>query len=194
MKVPLDQILFRTRSVLAALWVLLLLAFSHPWISVWSAVLFIPGLLIRFWAAGFIGPTSRNRQITTDHLATRGPYALARHPLYIGNALLVAAGLVLLRPHWILIVLTSVGFVALYVLLARAEEKHLSLKHGKEYDEYRQRVSPFFPRRFEGPLFRRFKLSWALREYQTWIVVGLLYLFAFLRLCFIPVCSFLAGG
>lgn len=194
MKVPLDQILFRTRSVLATLWVLLLLVFSDPWISVWSALLFIPGLLVRFWAAGFIGPQSRNRQIATDHLATRGPYSLFRHPLYLGNALLVAAGLLFLQPHWILTVLTAAGFVTLYVLIAKAEEKHLSLKYGKGYDEYRQRVTPLFPRRFEGPLFAGFKLSWALREYQTWIVVGLLYLFAFLRLRFIPSCSFLAGG
>ena len=194
MKVPLDQILFRTRGVLATLWVLLLLVFSDPWISVWSALLFIPGLLVRFWAAGFIGSQSRNRQITTDHLATRGPYALFRHPLYVGNALLVAAGLVFLRPHWILTILTAAGFVTLYILIAKAEEKHLSLKYGKAYDEYRQRVTPFFPRRFEGHLFAGFNLSWALREYQTWIVVGLLYLLAFLRFSFIPSCSFLAGG
>jgi hypothetical protein len=102
--------------------------------------------------------------------------------------------LVLLRPQWILILLTAVGFLTLYALIAKAEEKCLSLKHGKEYAEYRRRVSPLFPRRFEGPLFAGFKLNWALGEYQTWVVVGLLYLLAFLRLCFIPSCSFLAKG
>lgn len=186
MKASLGQILFRTRGVIAALWVLLLLVFSHPWISVWSGLLFLPGLVIRFWAAGFIGPVSRKPSISIDHLATRGPYSLARHPLYIGNALLVAAGLVLLRPHWILTILTGVGFVILYVFIARAEESRLLKKYGKEYEEYRQRVTPFFPRKLQGSLFVGFKPSWALREWQTWVVVGLIYLLAFLRLRFIP--------
>ena len=188
MKASLGQILFRTRGVLATLWVLLLLFFSHPWISVWSGLLFIPGLAIRFWAAGFIGPQSRKPEISTDRLTTSGPYAFFRHPLYIGNALLAAAGLILLRPHWILIVLSAVGFIILYVFIARAEESRLLKKYGKEYEEYRQRVTPFFPRRLEGPLFAGFKSSWALREWQTWVVVGLLYLLAFLRLRFIPMC------
>ncbi|MEA3311381.1 MAG: isoprenylcysteine carboxylmethyltransferase family protein [candidate division WOR-3 bacterium] len=181
MKVPLDQILFRIRSVLATLWVLLLLVFSDPWISVCSALLFIPGLLVRFWAAGFIGPQSRDRQIATDHLATRGPYALFRHPLYVGNALLVAAGLALLRPYWILIVLTAVGFVLLYLLIGRAEERKLAERYGDEYEEFCRRVTPFFPKRFVEPLFAGFNLRWALNEYNTWIWVALLYLLAFLR-------------
>jgi protein-S-isoprenylcysteine O-methyltransferase Ste14 len=181
LKASLGQILFRTRGVIATLWVLLLFVFSHPWISVWSGLLFLPGLAIRFWAAGFIGPQSRKPDISTDSLTTSGPYALFRHPLYIANALLVAAGLALLRPHWILTVLTGLGFVILYVFIARAEESRLLKTHGKEYEEYHQRVTPFFPRRLEGSLFAGFKPSWAFREWQTWVVVGLLYLVAFLR-------------
>lgn len=186
MKVPLDQILFRTRGVLATLWVLLLLFFSYPWISVWSALLFIPGLLIRFWAAGFIGPVSRKPSISVDHLATRGPYSLTRHPLYLGNALLVAAGLLLLRPHWILILLTGVGFLTLYILIGRAEEQRLVERYGQEYRDYKHRVTPLFPRKLQGPLFAGFNTRWALGEYQTWVVVGFLYLLTFLKHHYIP--------
>ena len=143
--------------------------------------MFIPGLAIRFWAAGFIGPQSRKPEISTDRLTTSGPYALFRHPLYIGNALLVAAGLILLRPHWTLILLTAVGFIILYVLIGRAEERKLLDKYGDEYRAYRRRVTVLFPRRLQDSLFAGFKLSWALREWQTWVVVGLLYLLAFLR-------------
>jgi len=181
MKVSFVQILFRTRSVLATLWVLLLLVFSAPLITWWAPLLFLPGLGIRFWAAGFIGPVSRRSKISSDHLTTRGPYSLFRHPLYIGNALLVVAGLTLLRPHWILTVVTVVVFVVLYILLARAEERKFIDRYGSEYSTYRKRVTPFFPRKYEGPLFKGFNFRWALAEYQTWIVIGILWGLAFVR-------------
>ena len=181
MKVSFVQILFRARSALGALWVLLLLVFSDPWISTWSALIFVPGLALRFWAAGFIGPVSRSPKITSDRLVTRGPYSLFRHPLYIGNALLVAAGLLFLRPHWILILATGLGFLTLYVLLGIAEEKKLIEKYRIVYDEYRKRVTPFFPVRYVGPLFKGFNSSWAFREWQTLLVVGILWGFAYLR-------------
>lgn len=180
------QILFRARSVIAVLWVLLLLVFSHPWISVWSVLLFLPGLAIRFWAAGFIGPASRKPSISTAEIVTRGPYSLFRHPLYIGNALLVAAGLTLLRPHWILIALTALGFIVLYIIIARTEERKLEDRYGQAYRDYRKRVTPFFPIRYEGPLFKGFNVRLALREWQTWLVVGVLFMFAFLRTYVIP--------
>lgn len=186
MKASLGQTLFHTRSALAALWVLLLLAFSTPWISVWSALLFLPGLTLRFWAAGFIGPVSRNPKISTDSLMTRGPYSIVRHPLYIANALLVAAGLAMLRPHWILVALTALGFVVLYVLIGRAEERSLREHYGDSHKEYAARVTPFFPKRFEGPLFKGFSLSWALREWQTWLAVAALFGLAVLRATVIP--------
>jgi protein-S-isoprenylcysteine O-methyltransferase Ste14 len=186
----LGKTLFRTRSVIATLWVLLLLVFSHPWISMWSGLVFLPGLAIRFWASGFIGPQSRKPHISTDRLTTCGPYALFRHPLYIGNALLVAAGLLLLRPHWILMILTGVGFLILYILVGRAEEKRLTSQYPDVYGDYKKRVSILFPKKIVGPLFKGFNWGWAVREYQTWLVVGLLYLLAFLRLRFIPPVSF----
>jgi len=181
LKASADSILFRIRSVLATLWVLLLLVLADPWISLWSALAFLPGLLIRFWAQGFIGHQSRKRNITTDTLTTSGPYAIFRHPLYIGNGLLAAAGLILLRPHWILICLTALGFLVIYLFVSKAEEHKMLERYGDKYETYRQRVTPLFPRRYIGSLFRGFNPDWALSEYNTWIWVGLLYLLAFLR-------------
>lgn len=181
------EILFRSRSIIAGLWILMLLVFSNPWISVWSFLLFLPGLAIRFWAAGFIGPASRKPSISTAEIVTRGPYSLFRHPLYIGNALLVAAGLVLLSPHWVLIVLTAIGFILLYTIIARTEERKLEARYGKAYRDYRKRVTPFFPIRYEGPLFKGFNSRLALREWQTWLSVGVLAVFALLRAYVIPI-------
>lgn len=186
MKASLGQTLFRTRSALAALWVFVLLAFAHPWISLWSALLFLPGLAIRFWAAGFIGPVSRNPKISNESLVTRGPYSLSRHTLYIANGLLVGAGLALLQPHWILISLTSAGFIVLYILIGKAEEKSLAERFGKDYEMYKKRVKLFFPKIFRGSFFKGFNPLWALREWQTWLVVGLLFGFASLRLYVAP--------
>lgn len=194
MKASFTQTLFKYRAGIGALWALVLLIFADPWISLYSVLLFLPGLGLRFWAAGFIGPTSRKPVISTDRLNTRGPYSIFRHPLYIANALLVAAALALLRTHWILTLITCVGFVVLYVLIGRGEERKLTEKYGDEYTEFKKRVTPFFPLKFEGPLFKGFNARWALREYNTWLTVAGLYLAAFLAARVCPVLIQLISG
>jgi protein-S-isoprenylcysteine O-methyltransferase Ste14 len=60
--------------------------FSHPtpWSMAWGLPVSLLGLGLRAWAAGCL---AKNRE-----LATGGPYAHTRNPLYIGT-LMVAAGL-----------------------------------------------------------------------------------------------------
>src|SRR5258708_246498 len=55
------------------------------WSLAAGAAVSLPGLLLRGWAAGHLAKNQR--------LATSGPYALTRNPLYIGTAL-AAAGMV----------------------------------------------------------------------------------------------------
>ena len=43
----------------------------------------IAGIIVRMWAAGYV---MKNKE-----LATTGPYAYVRHPLYVGNILLLVA-------------------------------------------------------------------------------------------------------
>ena len=76
-------------------------------------------------------------------LATRGPYAVRRHPRYAAEIWLNVI-LFLFTGIW-LPLLGALGWVAMYYQ-ARAEENLLAALAGGEYDRYRQRTGMFFPR------------------------------------------------
>ncbi len=115
------------------------------------------GFGLRLWAARHIGPHSNGvsfapygRETTSgaNSLATGGPYAFTRHPLYVAN-FLVASGTVLFanvgKGHrWYMHLLIPVVAVH-HILLALLEEKHLQKALGDEYLRYRQ-ATPTLPR------------------------------------------------
>jgi protein-S-isoprenylcysteine O-methyltransferase Ste14 len=94
------------------------------------------GLALRAWAAGCL---AKNRQ-----LATGGPYAYTRNPLYIGT-LLVAAGLALASRSIGLAALFTVVFLLVYLPVIQNEEQHLR-QIFPEYAEYAERVPALIPR------------------------------------------------
>lgn len=94
------------------------------------------GLALRAWAAGCL---AKNRQ-----LATGGPYAYTRNPLYIGT-LLVAAGLAVASRSIGLAVLFIAVFLLVYLPVIQNEEQHLR-KIFPEYAEYAERVPALIPR------------------------------------------------
>lgn len=72
-------------------------------------------------------------------LVTEGPFRFSRNPIYVGNALLILAGLFLTGSAWFL--LGAVIFVlAVTPLAIQREERHLAAKFGPEWDEYAARV------------------------------------------------------
>jgi protein-S-isoprenylcysteine O-methyltransferase Ste14 len=94
------------------------------------------GLALRAWAAGCL---SKNRQ-----LATGGPYAYTRNPLYIGT-LLVAIGLVIAARNVYLGVLFALVFLLVYLPVIQLEEQHLR-RLFPEYSAYAREVPALFPR------------------------------------------------
>ena len=126
----LGRFLFRWREVigLAAFGVVFWLA--RPTVGSCSAglALVLAGLAVRFWASGYLGIEGRAREIGASRRIVSGPYRLLRHPLYIGNFLLVAGMLVALRPPLWLGAVVLVGFVVEYTLIVVAEEKDLTAK------------------------------------------------------------------
>lgn len=94
------------------------------------------GLLIRFWASGYI---KKSRVLATD-----GPYALTRNPLYVGNFLL-GLGVVVASSHPGLILYYIATFVILYLGTMGEEEKVLEEKFGSAYAAYKAAVPAFFP-------------------------------------------------
>jgi protein-S-isoprenylcysteine O-methyltransferase Ste14 len=96
----------------------------------------LAGLALRAWAAGCL---AKNRQ-----LATGGPYAYTRNPLYIGT-LLVAAGLAVASRSIGLAALFAAVFLLVYLPVIQNEEQHLR-QIFPEYARYAERVPVLFPR------------------------------------------------
>jgi protein-S-isoprenylcysteine O-methyltransferase Ste14 len=96
----------------------------------------ILGMALRGWAAGCL---AKNRE-----LATGGPYAYTRNPLYVGT-LLVAVGLVAAaRSVWLGVLFAAV-FLLIYLPVIQNEEQHLR-RLFPEYAEYAARVPALWPR------------------------------------------------
>ncbi len=100
------------------------------------------GLALRAWAAGCL---AKNRA-----LATGGPYAYTRNPLYLGT-LLVAAGLVVASRSIGLGLLFAAVFVFVYLPVIQLEEQHLR-RLFPEYAGYAERVPALWPRIPRDPL------------------------------------------
>jgi protein-S-isoprenylcysteine O-methyltransferase Ste14 len=93
------------------------------------------GLLLRAWAAGHL---AKDRQ-----LATTGPYAYIRNPLYAGT-LLVAVGIVIAsRSIWLALIFAG-AFVFVYLPAIELEEQHLR-DIFLEYPAYAARIHRFVP-------------------------------------------------
>jgi protein-S-isoprenylcysteine O-methyltransferase Ste14 len=148
--------------------------FSHPTIDslLWGIPISLAGLAIRAWAAGCL---AKNQQ-----LATAGPYAHTRNPLYIGT-LLVAAGLAIAARSPGLALLFAAVFLFVYLPVIQLEEQHL--RHlFPDYADYAARVPALFPRLRPAPAAHpapfRLSLYRKNQEYQAaaGFAAGLAYL------------------
>lgn len=88
-------------------------------------MLLLTGLGIRLWAAGYIGTRGRTRIFRTDYRIINGPYQILRHPLYIGNFLLVLGVTVLYEPPRWYSFFTIVSYITMYSLIAYSESWYL---------------------------------------------------------------------
>src|SRR6476659_7394273 len=111
---------------------------AHPsWKSIaLGAVLIVPGLLVRALASGHVRKN--------ETLATSGPYAYTRNPLYLGS-LLIGIGFALAARNWWIGVALVVMFFAIYLPVIRSEEAFLRERF-PEFDEYAKRVPRMVPR------------------------------------------------
>jgi len=131
------------------------------------------GLAVRAWAAGHLAKN--------ETLASSGPYAYTRNPLYLGTVL-VAAGLAIASRSAGLGALFAVVFLCIYLPVMQLEQQHLHSLF-PEYAAYAARVPALLPRLPQltaAGAQRAFR--WALyvknREYQaaTGFLAGALFL------------------
>lgn len=138
------------------------------------------GLGLRAWATGHIHKNSA--------LATSGPYAYTRNPLYLGSFVL-GIGFTIASSasgRWWLGLLFAALFLGIYLPVMRVEAATLAELFGEDYENYASAVPLFFPRlipfrgdnardvRFDSSLYMRY------REYQA--AIGLVVAWSLLAL------------
>ena len=128
-------------------------------------LLILVGLLVRSWAAGTL---KKQRQ-----LATTGPYALVRHPLYFGSCLMMVGFAALGFAAWLLAIVGP-PLAWIYWQTIRSEERHVSKLFPIEWPHYAAVVPRLIPRRLVWPRFQEWSLAqWRKNsEYQAWIGAG----------------------
>jgi protein-S-isoprenylcysteine O-methyltransferase Ste14 len=135
-------------------------------ILIGSSVAFA-GLCIRALASGHV---EKN-----EVLATSGPYAHTRNPLYLGSVIL-AIGFLIAAKSWWLPVIAAAMLIAIYVPVIRSEEAFLRTRF-PEFDDYAAQVPRLFPRvrsyqRRPGSF--SWHLYWKHREYNASLGAGLM--------------------
>lgn len=114
----------------------LIVARPTPLTLVVGATIAFVGLLIRAWAAGHI--------VKNDRLATTGPYAHTRNPLYFGS-FLIAAGFAV-AAHWSLLLFVIAFFVLIYGPTIHDERISIQARFPEAYGEWERNVPTFLPR------------------------------------------------
>ena len=101
-----------------------------------GAVVAALGLFVRAWAAGHI--------VKNHQLATTGPYAHVRNPLYFGSFLL-AAGFAI-AAHPLVLVLVAAFWLLIYVPTMERERRNILGRFPEAYPAWAAHVPMFFPR------------------------------------------------
>ena len=102
-------------------------------------VLAVIGQVFRIYAAGFI---HKNKQ-----LATTGPYALVRHPLYLGN-FLILIGFTIACANLYVIIGVIIFFLVWYPAAIAYEDSKLENIFGDEWREWSKNIRAIIPGRF----------------------------------------------
>jgi protein-S-isoprenylcysteine O-methyltransferase Ste14 len=157
------RLLQRIRVPLGFLSAIIVVVFARPTaltIAIGSGVAII-GLLIRGWASGHIRKA--------EQLATGGPYAFTRNPLYLGS-FIIGIGFTVATGVWWMPVAFCIVFAAIYFPVMLIEASDVREIFGSEFDEYERNVPLFFPRlsawkpsgnKFDFQLYLRY------REYRA---------------------------
>jgi protein-S-isoprenylcysteine O-methyltransferase Ste14 len=115
----------------------LVLARPTPRYLAAGSALALAGLGLRAWAAGCLEKSAR--------LATGGPYARTRNPLYLGSSLM-GAGFALAGRSLVMAVALAGLLTFIYAPVIRREAEFLEGRFGDDYRRYAARVPLFLPR------------------------------------------------
>lgn len=110
---------------------------APTWASITAGALIAAiGLWIRGFASGYV---KKN-----EELATTGPYAHTRNPLYLGSVV-IGLGFALASRNWIIAVLMTAMYAVIYVPVIHGEEQFLLSKF-PQFSRYCEHVPRLIPR------------------------------------------------
>jgi protein-S-isoprenylcysteine O-methyltransferase Ste14 len=148
-----QALVFKNRGLLLAIPAALLAAFGKP--SATSVALGLPvaiaGELIRCWAVGYSGVTTRGDRVEAPRLVTAGPYAYVRNPLYVGNFVtalgfsVAFTGKNSFGAKLALIGGSLAAMAAVYATIVPHEEAFLRSEFSEAFERYCERVPPVIP-------------------------------------------------
>lgn len=119
------------------------------------------GALVRFVTVGLVpaGTSSQSRLMQAPSLNTQGPYAVVRHPLYLGNLFITVGLLCIAHEPWAWAL--GLGYFLLsHLLIIRAEEALLRRTFSTQYETWAAGVPGFFPRLRALPGLRAGRFDW----------------------------------
>ena len=115
----------------------ILFAKPRPVTLALGAPISLLGLLLRAWASGHLRKN--------DALATNGPYAHTRNPLYLGS-FIMGLGFTIASGRWWLGALFVALFLGIYLPVMRVESATLTRLFGERFEAYAAAVPMFVPR------------------------------------------------
>lgn len=121
----------------------------RAWMLAAGSLLYFPGIFFLLWGRLTLGKnyfvsTGFGAQLFADQqLVTNGPFAIVRHPMYVG-LISAASGSLLIFSTW-----TALAFALLAPMIlmrARHEELALAEEFGGQWQDYCKSVPKFVPR------------------------------------------------
>jgi protein-S-isoprenylcysteine O-methyltransferase Ste14 len=156
-------------------------AINEAWQFLCLLVSFL-GLAVRIITVGRapIGTSGRNtREQVANTLNTTGVYSVVRHPLYLGNYLIMIG--FAMWPHiWWMVVLISCIYALYYERIMLAEEAFLRQRFGETFEKWSAQTPAFIPK-FRGWNPSPVPFCWrtvAQREYNAFfLIIAVFFLF-----------------
>lgn len=122
-------------------WPLLGDAQTSPWPFRVGSALFMIGFALDISTLLFFVRRKANflPHKAATQLITSGPFRLSRNPIYLGNTLALLGAGVAFNSAWLVLAALAAAVFVHFLAILR-EERHLSARFGKQWDDYASRT------------------------------------------------------
>jgi protein-S-isoprenylcysteine O-methyltransferase Ste14 len=147
----------------------------NEWWQIVCLLVSLAGLAVRIMTIGRAPARTSGRntqQQIADSLSTTGMYSIVRHPLYLGNYLIML-GFTMVFHIWWLVFLVSCVYALYYERIMMAEEAFLRERFGQRFEEWADATPAFIPR-FKGWKPSPLPFCWRTvlqREYNAFFLI-----------------------